>query len=199
MSRQLPSQTNDNFWVTALDKNIAAQFPNQDGKWMMFFPMSEMDARWTEASQLYYSGRLVGVNSMKASTAKQNPMPERLHGPDEGIIIFYCGPSEDEANVMEYGRNILNNMHYPRETFYYKSDKPHLIDWSKQYRHMYFINTIQHNGGIGGIANVQNLSFGSNYLTSPAAESSFALNLPVYSSDYVASYVNDPLYADYYY
>ena len=199
MARQLPSQTHDNFWVTALDKNIAAQFPNQDGKWMMFFPMSEMDARWTEASQLYYSGRLVGVKSMKASTAKQNPMPERLHGPDEGIIIFYCGPSEDEANVMEYGRNILNNMHYPRETFYYKSDKPHLIDWSKQYRHMYFINTIQHNGGLVGIASVQNVSFDSNYLSSPAAESSFALNLPVYSSDYVASYVNDPLYADYYY
>ena len=111
---QLPSQTHDNFWVSASDRNITATYPNQDGKWMMFFPMSEMDARWTEASQLYYSGRLTGVNSMKASTAKQNPMPERLHGPNEGIIIFYCGPSEDEANVMEYGRNILNNMHYPR-------------------------------------------------------------------------------------
>jgi hypothetical protein len=200
MARQLPSQTHDNFWVSANDKNLTAQFPNQDGKWMMFFPLSEMDARWTEASQLYYSGRLTGVNSMKASTAKQNPMPERLHGPDEGIIIFYCGPSEDEANVMEYGRNILNNMHYPRETFYYKSDKPHLIDWSKQYRHMYSINTIQHyGGGFGGIASIQNASFGSNYLAAPVVESSFALNLPVYGSDYVASYVNDPLYADYYY
>ena len=196
---QFPSQTYDDFWVSALDKNIAAQFPNQDGKWMMFFPQSEMDAIWTEASQLYYSGRLIGVNSMKASTAKQNPMPERLHGPDEGIIIFYCGPCEDEANVMEYGRNILNNMHYPRETFYYKSDKPHLIDGSKQYRHMYSINTIQHYGRLGGIAPVQNLSFGSNYLSAPVVESNFALNLPVYGSDYVASYVNDPLYADYYY
>jgi hypothetical protein len=193
---QLPSQTHDNFWVSALDRNITAQFPNQDGKWMMFFPMSEMDARWTEASQLYYSGRLTGVNSMKASTAKQNPMPERLHGPDEGIIIFYCGPSEDEANVMEYGRNILNNMHYPRDTFYYKSDKPHLIDWGKQYRHMYYINTIQHYSGIGGGLAP---AFANNILSAPLAESSYALNLPVYGSDYVASYLSDPLYADYYY
>ena len=142
MAQFNPTQILDSFWVYAFDQNIANTFPNQDGKWMMFFPMSEMDARWNEACHLYRSGRLFGVNSLKASTIRQNPMPERLHGPDEGIIIFYCGPSEDEANVMEYGRNILNNMHYPRETFYYKSDKPHLIDWSKQYRHMYFINTI---------------------------------------------------------
>jgi hypothetical protein len=65
---------------------------------------------------------------------------------------------------------------------------------------MYSINTIQHyGGGFGGIASIQNASFGSNYLAAPVVESSFALNLPVYGSDYVASYVNDPLYADYYY
>ena len=188
MAVQLPTQVHDNFWVSALDKNNASAFPNQDGKWMMFFHMSEIDAKWSEACQLYYSGRLTGVNSMKASTAKQNPMPERLHGPDEGIIIFYCGPSEDEANVMEYGRNILNNMHYPRETFYYKSDKPHLIDWSKQYRHMYYINTLQHYGGLGS---PQNLLL-NNTLASTPIVSDFALNLPTYGSDYIASYLDDP-------
>jgi hypothetical protein len=153
MAQYSPSQVFDSYWVYALEDNRAATFPNLDGKWMMFFPMSEMDARWTEACQLYRSGRLFGVNSMKASTAKQNPMPERLHGPNEGIIIFYCGPCEDQANVMAYGRNILNNMHYPRETFYFKSDKPHLIDWRKQYKHMYYINTLQHYSGSYGVPN----------------------------------------------
>ena len=150
MAQYNPSQVTNSYWVYALEQHIAQRFPNQDGKWMMFFPMSEMDARWNEACQLYRSGRLYGVNSMKASTAQQNPMPERLHGYDEGIIIFYCGPSEDEQNVMEYGRNILNNMNYSRDDFFYKSDKPHLINPNKRYKHMYFINTQQHYSGARG-------------------------------------------------
>jgi hypothetical protein len=107
-----------------------------------------MDSRWGEACSLYRAGKLVGINSMKASTAKQNPMPQRLHAYDEGIIIFYCGPSEDEANVMEYGRNILNHMNYPRAEFHYKSDKPHLINHSRPYKNMYTIFTQEHYSGL---------------------------------------------------
>lgn len=139
-----PSDIFHSYWVYCLDEQTSGAYPNQDGKWMMFFPLSEMDRRWGEACSLYRAGKLTGINSMKASTAKQNPMPQRLHGPNEGIIIFYCGPSEFEANVMEYGRNILNNMFYPRSEFCYKSDKPHLIDHSKYYKNMYQINTHQH-------------------------------------------------------
>ena len=119
-------------------------YPYHDGKWMMFFPLHEMDRRWAEACYLYTSGLLYGINSLKASTAKQNPMPERLHGLNEGIIIFYCGPSESEWNVMEYGRNILNRMNYPRNYFFYKSDMPHLINYYKTYRHLYYIDTLEH-------------------------------------------------------
>jgi len=102
--------------------------------------------RWGQAVHLYSSGLLYGINSLKASTAKQNPMPGRLHGPNEGILIFYCGPSEDKWNIMEYGRNILNKMNYPRTYFFYKSDLPHLIDYYKPYRHLYYINTLEHYG-----------------------------------------------------
>ena len=147
MANYNPSQVTHSYWVYALEQHIAQRFPDQDGKWMMFFPLAEMDARWAEACQLYRSGRLHGINSMKASTAQQNPMPERLHRYDEGILIFYCGPCEDEENVMEYGRNILDNMNYSRDDFYYKSDKPHLINYNKKYKHMYFINTKDHYSG----------------------------------------------------
>ena len=106
---------------------------------MMFFPLEEIDDRWHEACDLYRAGKLVGINSMKVSTAKPNS--QRIYDEGEGIIIFYCGMSTDKENIMEYGRNILQNMHYPRDTFYYKSDQPHLINYSKKYRHMYSINT----------------------------------------------------------
>ena len=191
MAQYLPTQVHDSYWVYALEQHLAAQFPNQDGKWMMFFPMSEMDARWNEACQLYRSGRLFGINSMKASTAMQNPMPQRLHGPDEGIIIFYCGPSEDQANVMEYGRNILNNMNYPRDTFYYKSDKPHLINHHKPYKHMYYINTQQHYSGINTSVNHQfkfnsfghsNGAFTSGAFSSPLSADHSFFNFDQYSN-----------------
>ena len=139
-----PSQTLHSYWVFCIDYPVSNIFPYQDGKWMMFFPIQEMDKRWAEACHLYNSGKLTGINSMKASTAKQNPLPERLHGPDEGIIIFYCGPSKHRQNVMAYGRNLLNKMKYPRSKLYFKSDLPHLVNNSNEYKHMYFIDTKEH-------------------------------------------------------
>ena len=139
-----PSKTTNSYWTYCIDYALTNIFPYQDGKWMMFFPMHEMDQRWAEACHLYNSGMLYGINSMKASTAKQNPLPERLHGYDEGIIIFYCGQSEDRQNVMSYGRNLLNKMNYPRSRLYFKSDVPHLINYSNEYRHMYYIDTYEH-------------------------------------------------------
>jgi len=139
-----PTEVNYMNWIKCIDQNKVYQYPNHDGKWMMFFPMSDLNVRWREACLLYNSGRLIGISSMKVSTAKQNMFPGRLHGPDEGIIIFYCGPCEDKESVLRYGRNLLNNMHYSRPFLHYKSDKPHLINYANRYRQMYSINTNDH-------------------------------------------------------
>lgn len=171
----LPSQEFSNYWLTAFDGNNASRYPNKDGKWMMFFPMSQIDAKWAEACQLYYSGRLTGVNSMKVSTAKQNPFPERLHGPNEGIIIFYCGPCEDKASVMNYGRNILSLIPY-HSTFYYKSDLPHLINHNKIYRHMYSLNSndsFSHSQDFGFGASIQK---SKSFNIQPKIQSSYQPN-----------------------
>jgi hypothetical protein len=139
-----PTEVNYMNWIKCIDQTKINQYPSHDGKWMMFFPMSDLNIRWREACLLYNSGRLIGINSMKVSTAKQNMFPGRLHGPDEGIIIFYCGPCEDKESVLRYGRNLLNNMHYSRPFLHYKSDKPHLINYANRYRQMYSINTNEH-------------------------------------------------------
>ena len=136
-----PSEVKDVYWLHAYDHDLAEKYPNQDGKWMMFFPMSDMDQRWSDACDLYYDGKLVGIHSLKASTSLQNPMTNRLHAHDEGIIIFYCGKSEDEDSLMRYGKNILSLISYPRTHFYYKSDRPHLIVPFNKYKNLYFIKT----------------------------------------------------------
>lgn len=197
-----PSEILHSYWVYCLDQELSSTYPNQEGKWMMFFPLAEMDQRWGEACSLYRAGKLGGINSMKASTAKQNPMPQRLHAFDEGIIIFYCGPSEDEANVMEYGRNILNHMNYPRAEFHYKSDKPHLINHSRPYKNMYTIYTQEHysgiNRGFGGqtmsrfasFPNINTLgSMNSNNV--PAFEGTISKNFGRRNSIHVPEYADE--------
>ena len=48
-----PSEVSDSYWIYAFDNVLAREYPNKDGKWMMFFPMAQMDERWNEASKLY--------------------------------------------------------------------------------------------------------------------------------------------------
>ena len=45
---------------------------------------------------------------------------------------------------MKYGKNILNNIFYPRENMMYKSDKPELINHDSRFKHIYEINTKEH-------------------------------------------------------
>ena len=135
----LPSQVNSFYWIYCTNPPMNYNYPHNDGKWIMFFRKSELDQRWKEACELYRAGKLIGVNSMKVSTMLYNPMGANSY--ENGMIIFYCGPSENEANIMEYGRNLLRHIYYEDPVLYYKSDKMHLQDPSRVYRHLYFINT----------------------------------------------------------
>ena len=86
---------------------------------MMFFPTGEeLDGMWAMAKRLYRARQLNGIDSMKVSTAMPNP---RSRDPNTGVIIFYCGPDDDEAAVKRYGRNLLRWIPY-RKTMTYKAD-----------------------------------------------------------------------------
>lgn len=135
----LPSQVNSFYWIYCTNPPMNFTYPHNDGKWIMFFRKSELDQRWKEACDLYRSGKLTGVNSMKVSTMLYNPMGANSY--ENGMIIFYCGPSENEANIMEYGKNLLRHIYYEDPILYYKSDKMYLQDPNKIYKHLYYINT----------------------------------------------------------
>uniref|UniRef100_A0A183CH33 Rhodanese domain-containing protein n=1 Tax=Globodera pallida TaxID=36090 RepID=A0A183CH33_GLOPA len=92
---------------------------HEAGKWMMFFDKhSELDTKWAEAKRLYNAGTLEGIKSMKVSTAFDNP---RARDKKKGVIIFYCGPSWDEAKMMSIGHRLLDKMPY-KFHFAYKAD-----------------------------------------------------------------------------
>jgi hypothetical protein len=134
----LPSKINTHYWIHCIDKKIEKTYPHIDGKYVMFFPKDELDERWKEANILYKSGKLIGINSMKVSTQKKNA--EGINKYKNGVIIFYCGPSENKERILEYGRNLLKLIYYNDSNLYYKSEKSHLRDNSRRYSNLYTID-----------------------------------------------------------
>ena len=89
-----------------------------NGKWMLFYPKSEMDARWQEAIENMHAGRFGVVRIMKASTFMDNP---RSSDSSKGVIILYTSKTSKDL-VMESGRLIMEIMRY-KATIYFKTNE----------------------------------------------------------------------------
>lgn len=123
-----PSEVDALRWIYCKDEDIYEQAhssyddPDLNGKWMMFFKKGEeMDQKWKEACDLYRQGKLDGIASMKVSTSMHDPV--RSSDTTNGVICFYCGPANDEAALMTYGKNLLKNISYNSKFLRYKSDE----------------------------------------------------------------------------
>lgn len=90
---------------------------------MLFYGYKSIDFMWVKACNLYRDGELVGVSSMKVSTAKLNP---RQSSYTKGVIIFYCGPYSNEDLMKCYGKCILEKMNrfgpFDMDHMSYKTD-----------------------------------------------------------------------------
>jgi hypothetical protein len=82
----VPSKIHDSYWI--YEKNDKFDKLSFDGKWMLFFDKKIIDEKWRLLKQLYNDGKLIGIHSVKVSTAKDNP---RATNQKTGVIIAYCG------------------------------------------------------------------------------------------------------------
>jgi len=116
-----PTEVTDSYWLYEMKPEITQNYPVPDGKWMQFHPKSQLNMVWEFAKAKYRTGRLEGIHSMKVSTACAQP---RASDFNNGVIIFYCGPSEDEAKMKQFGQKLLEEMPYKNSSgfMYYKSD-----------------------------------------------------------------------------
>lgn len=102
-----PSRDERNYWQWHRKPLDGFDYdPSTRGKWMLFYPMSEIDDRWHLVKSLFDTGELHGVGELKVSTAKGSA------GHDSGVINVYCGPYDDEELVMRIGKNLANKMQY---------------------------------------------------------------------------------------
>lgn len=88
------------------------------GKWMLFYPHSQLKNKWEELCNLFDNNKLPGVINMKCSNYKKYE-----HSKEEGVIILYCLKASDEKHIMNIGNNLIINIKdYPKNTIYFKSD-----------------------------------------------------------------------------
>lgn len=117
-----PTEVTSSPWLYEHNPEIVQRYPVADGKWMLFCHKSQLNAMWDFAKTKYRSGQLEGITSMKVSTGYGNP---RASKSDDGVILFYCGPSQDERLIMHYGQKLLEEIPYTSATGWvsYKSDE----------------------------------------------------------------------------
>ena len=95
----------DNSFVTKIIQKAIFK----DGHWMMFFEESIIDHKWEQVVKSYRQGKLTGVHAMKVSTARENfTNSENLFY----VIVFYCGPSDNQNEIIEIGKNLLQHVEY---------------------------------------------------------------------------------------
>lgn len=115
---QLPMNTCDTPWLHIYSKGCKII---DTGKWMLFYPNEDMNEKWQLAKQLFRAGQLIGVRSMKCSTAMENP---RASSKDTGVIILYSSYSADEPYITKIGQHILAMTGYQQSPYlYYKTDE----------------------------------------------------------------------------
>lgn len=115
----LPLEVNHSLWL--YEKNNEGAESIDSGKWMLFYYKQSMNEAWVLAKKLYRENKLDGVNSMKCSTAVENPT--RASSLDLGIIILYCNNSSNKETIMNIGQKIIKMFDYKeKQIIYYKTD-----------------------------------------------------------------------------
>ncbi|CAF1067875.1 unnamed protein product [Rotaria magnacalcarata] len=116
-----PMEITSSPWLYECSPDITQKYPIADGKWMFFYHKPQINGMWNLVKTKYRVGMLEGIHSIKVSTLYGNPRAMCSNG---GVILFYCGPWDDEERVKYYGRKLLEQIPYTSRSGFvsYKSD-----------------------------------------------------------------------------
>jgi hypothetical protein len=113
----LPLNITESPWL--FETNIKNKQYIDNGKWMLFYDKTLINEKWALAVKLYRESNLTGVHTMKCATAFEKP----CQSIDQGIIVLYCENSGDKENIINIGKNILDQFKYTEKLkIYYKTD-----------------------------------------------------------------------------
>lgn len=106
---KLPSYLPSMERITAEEIEISSQYQVEEkrlGMWVMSFKRSSIDNNWEKACNLYRERSLPGITRIKSQLVKFG---------HEGLLMFFCGPLDDETLVLSYGHSLMEKMEYMRK------------------------------------------------------------------------------------
>lgn len=117
MDDRLPSQVNDDYWISA--RNREGKQSINPGKWMIFVPKFKLDETWNIIKRATVTGQL-GISS-KTSTNRPNP---NARSDDIKVICVHTYDYKDEADVMRV-RQRLSELGFNQKLNYKTDDATH--------------------------------------------------------------------------
>ncbi|KAG0348758.1 hypothetical protein BG004_004225 [Podila humilis] len=113
----LEAAIHDDYWVWAKSTSKGWHGQGKTGKWMLFYPKPELDAKWAIIQKLVEQDILGGL--AKCSTSKEN---DKAKGFSTGVIIIYTPDYRDQEDVYRVATVLHEVMAY-KNTMYYKTDE----------------------------------------------------------------------------
>jgi hypothetical protein len=95
------------------DESGEQQNYEKSGKWMLYYPLEELDCKWQEACEQFESRKLLHVHHLRIGTCKTNP----LAPPDKRVLVLFID-SNDPLTIIEAGLSIVKTMKYFTCCFY---------------------------------------------------------------------------------
>ena len=115
-------------WTIECEKN----HQENSGAWILLFKNDITIEKWRLANELSQRSKLTGIISMKIctmvldGTVTSKSVTSSIQG-----IWFYCDPSNNEKNIKEIGKNILDHMEYSADSgymYYYSKKDTYKLD-----------------------------------------------------------------------
>ena len=111
---------------------------DQSGKWLLYYPLEEIDAKWQKACEHFEHSDFPHVHHIRAASHIPN-----LLGPENKRCIVLYVDSDSPEIIMQAGLSIVKSMQYMDCCYYKANDQTRFCKHGKKY--MYFIRPECHN------------------------------------------------------
>jgi len=123
-----------------LGEDAACTDYTHSGKWLLYFPMEQADAKWKEGCEHFEAGNFLHVHHIRIGTWKEN-----LRAPPGKRCMVLFVDSSDPLTILRAGLSIVKNMKYRSCCFYKTNQQSKQAQDPAAKKFLYYIRPECHN------------------------------------------------------
>ena len=123
-----------------LGEDAACTDYTHSGKWLLYFPMEQADAKWKEGCEHFEAGDFLHVHHIRIGTWKEN-----LRAPPGKRCMVLFVDSSDPLTILRAGLSIVKNMKYKSCCFYKTNQQSKESQDPAAKKFLYYIRPECHN------------------------------------------------------